>query len=119
VVGVAGVGHEGPRPALAFEGSAEMRASLVRELLPLLGLEGRVTIDGPHASVPFGAQTFRLHLGSGEVRLDPDDRPLDLEGLERSDSPLYMPHEGSDSATAAILATLVWLVQYAQHAQRR
>lgn len=120
VVGVAGVGHDdSPQRPPVFEGSVEMRASLLRELLPLLGLEGRVALEGPYARVALGAQAFRLHLGTGEVRLDPDDRPLDLEGLERNDSPLYMPHEGGDSATAAIIATLVWLVQYAQHAQKR
>jgi hypothetical protein len=101
------------------DGSAEMRAHLVHELLPLLGLEGQVNLEGPIARIACGPQTFRLHLGTGEVRLEADDRRIDMEGIERSDTPLYMPHEGSDTATASVIATLVWLVQYAKQTQRR
>lgn len=133
VIGVAGIGRTpvadaiGPKhPAdeasaprvIPFEGSTEMRAALVRELLPLLGLEGHVTLDGPEALIAFGAQAFRLHLGSGVVRLASDGRRIEMEGLERNDTPLYMPHEGNDSGTSSVIATLVWLVQYAQHTER-
>lgn len=121
VIGVAGLGPEEaptePR-AVPFEGSTEMRAALVRELLPLLGLEEAVTIEGPEARIVCGAQAFRLHLGSGVVRLESDGRRIEMEGLERNDTPLYMPHEGSDAGTSSVIATLVWLVQYAQHTER-
>ncbi|MFN3428880.1 MAG: DUF4132 domain-containing protein [Candidatus Sericytochromatia bacterium] len=127
VVGVAGLGPEqallgGARPLstgpFPLEGGTAMRVALVRELLPMLGLAERVTLDGPEARVAYGGQAFRLHLGTGEVHLESDGRRLDMEGLERHDSPLYMPHEGSDAATAAVIATLVWLAQYVAYTQR-
>jgi hypothetical protein len=52
------------------------------------------------------------------VRLESDGRRIEMEGLERNDTPLYMPHEGSDAGTSSVIATLVWLVQYAQHTER-
>lgn len=133
VVGVAGLGTEAamhvpgePGPALdfepratPFEGSTEMRAALVRELLPLLGLDEHVEVAGHEAHIQCGNQAFRLDLGSGEVRLATDGRRIEMEGLARNESPLYMPHEGSDSGTAEVISTLVWLVQYAQHAERQ
>lgn len=127
VVGVAGLGPEAalrdggaiaPAGPVALEGGTEMRVALVRELLPMLGLADRVTLDGAEARVAYDGQAFRLHLGSGEVRLESDGRRLDMEGLERQDTPLYMPHEGSDAATASIIATLVWLAQYVAYTQR-
>jgi hypothetical protein len=96
-----------------------MRRALLGEVLPSLGLVAVVALDGPIAGVACGARDFTLHLGTGEVRAQPDDRALDLAGLERDDSPLYMPHEGGDAETASILATLVWLVQYARHTAKR
>nr|AHZ45634.1 hypothetical protein [uncultured bacterium] len=124
VVGVAGLGEESALrdgelsgrhvPIGLLGGQVEMRASLVRELLPLLGLGDHVRLEGADALVTFAGHTFRLHLANGEVTLDEDGRKLDLEGIERSEAPLYMPFEGGDTATAAILSTLMWLAKFGQ-----
>jgi hypothetical protein len=122
VVGVAGLGAEadlregdqGRVPLDLLHGQAQMRTSLVRELLPLLGLGEHVRLDGGDALIEFSGHTFRLNLASGEVTVDGEGRRLDLEGIERADSPLYMPFEGGDAATSAILATLMWLARFGQ-----
>jgi hypothetical protein len=87
---------------------------LIRELLPLLGLGDHVQLEGRHALVKFAGHTFRLHLSTGEVTLDEDGRKLDLDGIERGEAPLYMPFEGGDAATSAILGTLMWLARFGQ-----
>lgn len=122
VVGVAGQGTESglrgetdkalPLPD-ALSGIAEMRQALLMELLPSLGFGERIRVGDTYAEIDARGQVFRLSLLTGEVTLPRDgDRRLDLEGIERSDSPLYLPHEGADTATAAILATLLWLAQF-------
>ncbi|MDB5095623.1 MAG: hypothetical protein JWM80_44 [Cyanobacteria bacterium RYN_339] len=121
VVGVAGLGAEDDLregesrvPEALLAGQVEMRSNLIRELLPLLGLGEHVQLEGRHALVTFAGHTFRLHLSNGEVTLDGEDRTLDLDGIERGDVPLYMPFEGGDAATSAILGTLMWLAKFGQ-----
>lgn len=126
VVGVAGLGAEselrgeglegesrtGTVPEWLLRGQIEMRASLIGELLPMLGLGEHVRVDGSHVLVDIAGQTFRLHLATGEVTLEADGRRLDLDGIERADAPLYLPFEGGDAATSAILGTLLWLAKF-------
>jgi hypothetical protein len=127
VVGVAGVGSEedlrgegGPEsrrtgiPAFLLRGAVDIRASLIRELLPSLGLGEHVQVDGAHALVTIAGHTFRLDLATGEVTMAADGRKLDLDGIERADAPLYLPFEGGDAPTSAILGTLMWLAKFGQ-----
>ncbi|HEY9720403.1 MAG TPA: DUF4132 domain-containing protein [Oscillatoriaceae cyanobacterium] len=90
-----------------------VRASLFKALLPQLGLENKVTIDGGQAWIPARRERFRLDLANGKVSLE-DGRSLDLSGFERIDTPLYLPHEAKDQPTMEILSTLLWLAQLAQ-----
>lgn len=96
----------------SLDGLARMRAHLIRELLPHLGLEEQVEIREQEALIHAHGHLFRLDLATGHVTLDSDGRRLDLDGIERSDTPLYLPHEGADTATAAIMATMIWLAKF-------
>jgi hypothetical protein len=80
----------------------------------MLGLGDHVQLEGRYALVRFAGHTFRLHLSTGEVTLDEDGRRMDLDGIERGEVPLYMPFEGGDAATSAILGTLMWLARFGQ-----
>ena len=111
--GAAGRAAEGAgRRPQALAEVAIARAELVAALLPQLGLAEVVRLEGTHALVACGGHDFRLDLGGGEVTLDPEGRHVDLDGLERADLPLYIPHEGTDAPSAAVLATLVWLAKF-------
>ncbi len=95
------------------------RADLVDALLPQLGLAGVARVEGTAALVACSGHVFRLDLGSGDVTLDPEGRRVDLDGLERADLPLYIPHEGADAPSAAVLATLVWLAKFGRACAER
>lgn len=98
---------------------ARARADLVDALLPQLGLAGVARVEDRFALIDCAGHTFRLDLGGGEVTLDPEGRRVDLDGLERADLPLYIPHEGADAPAAAVLATLVWLAKFGRACAER
>jgi hypothetical protein len=120
VVGVARVGYEdelrGDTPMTgrfrSLDGLAATRASMIRELLPHLGLEEQVELEAQEAVITAHGHRFRLDLATGHVHLEGDGRRIDLEGIARTEGPLYLPHEGADTATAAIMATMIWLAQF-------
>jgi hypothetical protein len=91
---------------------AEARAALVEGLLPQLGLAHVATVAGRGVRVVCGSQAFRLDLGTGDVTLASGGRAVDMDGLERADVPLYLPHEGADAGARAVLANLVWLAKF-------
>jgi hypothetical protein len=107
------------RRGAALADVARARAELVSALLPQLGLAAVVEVAGEAAIVDCAGHRFRLDLGTGDVTLGPDDRPVDLDGLERGDLPLYIPHEGADAPSAAVLATLVWLAKFGRACAER
>ncbi|MFE2541329.1 DUF4132 domain-containing protein [Actinacidiphila glaucinigra] len=55
---------------------AETRREVVSRLVPRLAIAGRCAVEGRFLRVRGDRHTYRIHLGSGDVLMSPDDRHL-------------------------------------------
>ncbi|MFF9647177.1 DUF4132 domain-containing protein [Kitasatospora aureofaciens] len=98
--------------------SARERGELLARLLPRLAVGARCTVEGRFLEVRGELHTYRIHLGSGNVLMTPDDRYLCIvpasdgpaDGRAGSPGPYlpYLPFEG-DRMLAVILSKAVLL----------
>jgi hypothetical protein len=108
-------GQQDPMPmreywnAFSFGELSEMarnRKSVLERLLPQLSLRDRCRIDGRFLLVRGDRTTYRIHLGSGNVLMEPGNRYLCIvQGAATKASPysLALPFEG-DHTLALILS---------------
>jgi hypothetical protein len=85
---------------------AQNRKSILERLLPRLSLRERCTIDGRFLVVRGDRTTYRIHLGSGNVLMEPGSRYLCIvQGAATKASPnsLTLPFEG-DHTLSLILS---------------
>ncbi len=101
----------------AYEGmasaSAEMRAGLLRELLPALGLEETVKLEGRFALIHGQRSDYRVHLGSGNIHLEPSGRYLCVVPARGNLESLYLPFE-DDAKTAEVMSKIMVLAHDGQ-----
>ncbi|MFI9366453.1 DUF4132 domain-containing protein [Kitasatospora sp. NPDC053057] len=96
--------------------SARERGELLARLLPRLAVGKRCTVEGRFLEVRGELHTYRIHLGSGNVLMAPDDRYLCIvpasdgpaDGQAGSPGGPYLPFEG-DRMLAVILSKAVLL----------
>ncbi len=125
-VGVAGVGNDptwadaGPQGRLAqywrdyafgelTETALTRRAALER-IIPQLKIADRCTINDRFLVVRGQFRTYRIHLGSGNIMMDPDNRYLCIVPAQRAnpESTLFLPFEG-DTRLSVILSKALML----------
>jgi len=108
IVSAAAAGEEG----FSSRQTLEIRAALVRNLARLLNLPGvRVEPGSPHAFIQGERGSYRVHLGSGRVLMEPSGRHLAF-GLKSSKSLRALgglTEESADSRTIAILEAVAAL----------
>ncbi|MGW2377273.1 DUF4132 domain-containing protein [Kitasatospora sp. NPDC001683] len=96
--------------------SARERGELLARLLPRLAVGERCTVEGRFLQVRGDLRTYRIHLGSGNVLMTPDDSYLCIvpapdgpaDGQPGSADGPYLPFEG-DRMLAVILSKAVLL----------
>lgn len=127
-VGVAGVGadpnwreRDGHRwgaywQAAAFGEvgeAARSRREVLERILPALAIGPRCTLSDRFLDVRGDLRTYRIHLGSGNVLMEPDNAYLCIvaqpwgEG-KRAQQPIYLPFEG-DGVLSLILSKAILL----------
>lgn len=79
--------------------SARTRHTVLERLLPSLSIGPRCTLADRFLVVRGALRTYRVHLGSGNVLMEPNDQYLCLvprRGPDRADEagPLYLPFDG-------------------------
>jgi hypothetical protein len=106
VVGVAGQGRTGSGTEI---GLAE-RAALLAALVADLGLD-RVAVDGHHAVVGGERATYRVHLGSGSIHVEPGGYLCVVpEGFGAKPARgLFLPFADADQLTSVILSKVLLL----------
>ena len=57
-------------------GSAQTRRDALERIVPRLKIADRCTIEGRFLTVRGGLRTYKIHLGSGNILMDPDDSYL-------------------------------------------
>ena len=94
--------------------TAETRREVLERLLPRLKIARRCHIDGKFLVVRGDVRTYKIHLGSGNILMEPNDRYLCIvpdrsgAGGTKAAGALYLPFEG-DSTLSVILSKALLL----------
>lgn len=91
--------------------TAQTRKELLTGLLPRLSIADQCRIDGRFLNVRGTLHTYRIHLGSGNILMSPNDTYLCIIPLPGNAPPLhgtYLPFEG-DRTLAVILSKATML----------
>jgi len=126
-VGVASVGNNpqwldrGPQPEhrdywnrFAFGElgpSGEVRRELLGRLIPRLAIADRCEIDGRFVRVSGKRRTYRVHLGSGSIQMEPNSEYLCIvpqPTITKPQDRVFVPFEG-DNTVAVIISKLILL----------
>ncbi|WP_063757296.1 DUF4132 domain-containing protein [Streptomyces sp. NRRL S-378] len=93
--------------------SAETRRALLERLVPRLAVADRCTVEGRFLHVRGELHTYKIHLGSGNILMSPNDQYLCIvpggAGAAGAD-PGYLPFEG-DRTLAVILSKAMLLAK--------
>jgi hypothetical protein len=95
-------------------GRAENRAVLLRDILPALGLGGQVRVDGRFVLVTGQRHSYRIHLRSGNIRIEPSGQYLCIVPRLPTTGTVYLPFEEADLKTAEILSKILLLARDGQ-----
>ncbi|MFJ9358625.1 DUF4132 domain-containing protein [Streptomyces mirabilis] len=78
----------------ALTASAEVRRDVLERILPRLKIAGRCTLDGRFLIVRGELRTYKIHLGSANILMQPDDSYLCIVPARRSgDGKVFLPFE--------------------------
>lgn len=93
----------------ALTETAQIRRDVLAELLPKLKIADRVRLEDRHIRVRGNLAEYKVHLGSANVLIEPDDRYLCIvpadSGRKRS---VLLPFEG-DAVLSLVLSKVVML----------
>ncbi|QKG20644.1 DUF4132 domain-containing protein [Actinomadura verrucosospora] len=74
--------------------SAEVRRAALERILPRTRIAGRCSLDGRYLVVRGDLRTYKIHLGSANVLMEPDDAYLCIvPGARRSGGAVFLPFE--------------------------
>ncbi|MFF9027687.1 DUF4132 domain-containing protein [Streptomyces iakyrus] len=90
--------------------SAETRRLLLERLVPRLAIAGRCTLEGRFLHVRGDRHTYKIHLGSGNILMTPNDQYLCIVPRSAPTAPGtgYLPYEG-DRMLSVILSKAMLL----------
>ncbi|MEU4094902.1 DUF4132 domain-containing protein [Streptomyces sp. NPDC026673] len=88
--------------------SAEIRREALQRILPRLKIADRCTLGGRYLTVRGDLATYRIHLGSANILMEPDDAYLCIVPAHRGGEPkVFLPFE--DDRLGLILSKAVLL----------
>ena len=91
--------------------NAMLRKELVERLLPRLKIAPRCRVDGRWLVVRGDIRTYRIHLGSGNIQMEPNNQYLCIVQDHRSEGArVRLPFEG-DATLAIILSKAFMLAE--------
>ena len=82
---------------------AQARKDLLSRLLPRLALAKTCTIEGRFLKVRGALRTYKIHLGSGNILMEPNDQYLCIVQDQGKGDGIFLPFEG-DTRFALILS---------------
>ncbi|MFD7027484.1 DUF4132 domain-containing protein [Streptomyces sp. NPDC059917] len=93
--------------------SAETRRALLERLVPRLAIAGQCTIEGRFLHVKGELRTYKIHLGSGNILMTPNDEYLCIVPKASAGTAVqsgYVPFEG-DRTLAVVLSKALMLAK--------
>lgn len=92
-----------------LSGMAATRREVLERLVPALKIADRCSIDGSYLCVRGDLRTYKIHIGSGNIRMEPNDEHLCIVAEGDDDmAGLFLPFEG-DRRLAEILSKALLL----------
>ena len=92
-----------------LSGSAKSRRELFESLVPKLAIADRCSLSDRFLVVRGDLRTYKIHLGSGNILMDPGDQYLCIvPARSKAAEKIYLPFEG-DNRTAMILSKALLL----------
>jgi hypothetical protein len=89
--------------------TAQTRRDLLAKLVPRLAIGGQCTIEDRFLHVKGARHTYKIHLGSGNIMIEPDNRYLCIVPKSAT-TDTYLPFEG-DRTLAVILSKALMLAK--------
>jgi hypothetical protein len=102
--------------------AAEIRRDMLAQLLPRLSIADRCILEERYLSVRGDLRTYRIHIGSGNVLMSPDDRYLCIvTARDPRAEKLFLPfeNEGVLSVLSIILSKAFMLANDSSIADRK
>ncbi len=93
--------------------SARTRKQVLEEIIPALKIAARCTFDGKFLKVKGDFRTYKIHLGSGNILMEPNDEYLCIvarRGAQHTRERVFLPFEG-DQMISVILSKAMMLAQ--------
>jgi Domain of unknown function (DUF4132) len=92
--------------------TAQTRKALLERLVPRLAIADRASIDGRFLQVRGDLRTYKIHLGSSNILMDPGNQYLCIVPTQTRDkvSGLFLPFDG-DATLAVILSKALMLAR--------
>lgn len=89
--------------------SAQTRKAALERLLPRLGEAQRFSLSDKFLVVRGKLRTYKIHLGSGNILMEPNDQYLCIVSDRRPGNParLYLPFEGDNTLTLILSKALL------------
>ncbi|WP_422740140.1 DUF4132 domain-containing protein [Micromonospora sp. WMMD729] len=88
--------------------SAQVRRDALARLLPRMAIADRVDLAERYLRVRGNLRTYRIHLGSGNIMMEPDDRYLCIVAARTQTGRLHLPFD-DDPMLATILSKAIML----------
>jgi hypothetical protein len=89
--------------------TGKTRRAVLADLLPSLSIASRARLDERHLVIEGKLRTYRIHLGSANVQMEPDDQYLCIVPAKTpTRGPVYLPFEGD--ATLAIILSKAFML---------
>ncbi|WP_433346198.1 DUF4132 domain-containing protein [Microtetraspora malaysiensis] len=96
-----------------LSGTAQTRRDLLRRLVPRLAIADRCMLEGRFLHVRGDIRTYKIHLGSGNILMTPNDQYLCIVPKQASETgagQVFLPFEG-DRVLAVILSKAMLLAK--------
>ncbi len=87
---------------------AKIRQDLLEHVIPKLVIRDVASVDGRFLRVRGKLRTYKIHLGSGNILMEPNDEYLCIVPGRNTDPPVFLPFQG-DQVLAEILAKALLL----------
>ena len=101
--------------------TAQTRKAVLEKLVPRLKIAGRCSVTDKFLVVRGDVRTYKVHLGSGNILMEPNDQYLcivpDGRAASAKDAPDFLPFEG-DRTLSVILSKAMLLAADAKIADR-
>ena len=99
-----------PRAEYLTQASAQTRGQLLLELAAILGIQGRVQIDGHFAVVEGRLGRYRVHLGTSTIYMEPGRHAICIVPANKEGRRLLLPFEEGDYMTSLVFSKVLMML---------